>query len=93
MQTLWVRNNKWDVVTFVNRLNELLLQGQRIFQDYCRKNKDKILDEDMDEEDLKNILKQLNDIERLNEEDIKPLQKELQLMLESHRQNQLIALG
>jgi hypothetical protein len=45
------RNNKWDVVTFVNGLDELLMQGHRIFNDYYRKNKDKILEEDMDEED------------------------------------------
>lgn len=45
------RNNKWDVVTFVNGLDELLMQGHRIFNDYYRKNKDKILEEYMDEED------------------------------------------
>jgi hypothetical protein len=86
------RNNKWDVVTFVNGLNELLMQGQRIFKDYARKNKDKILEDDMDEEDLMNILKQLSDIERLSEEDVKPLRKELQLMLESHRSNKLVTM-
>ena len=79
------RNNKWDVVTFVSGLNELLLQGQRIFKDYYRKNKDKILDEDMDEGDLREILKQLSAIERLSEDDIKPIRKEIQLMLESYR--------
>jgi hypothetical protein len=85
------RNNKWDVVTFVNGLDELLMQGHRIFKDYYRKNKDKILEDDMDEEDLKNIWQQLCDIERLSEENVKPLRKELQLMLESHRSNQLVA--
>jgi predicted RNA-binding Zn-ribbon protein involved in translation (DUF1610 family) len=79
------RNNRWDVMTFVNGLNELLLQGQRIFKDYYRKNHDKILEEDMDEHDLQQILKQLQDIERLNEDEIKPIRKEIQLMLEGYR--------
>lgn len=79
------RNNKWDIMTFVNGLNELLLQGQRIFKDYYRRNRDKILDEDMDEGDLREILKQLDAIEKLNDDDIKPIRKEIQLMLESYR--------
>lgn len=79
------RNNKWDIMTFVNGLNELLLQGQRIFKDYYRKNRDKILEDDMEETDLREILSQLDAIERLNEDDIKPIRKELQLMLESQR--------
>lgn len=84
------RNNKWDIMTFVNGLNELLLQGQRIFTDYYRRNRDKILEEDMDEDDLKEIVKQLNAIETLNEDDIKPIRKELQLMLESHRVQMIV---
>jgi len=79
------RNNKWDVMTFVSGLNELLLQGQRIFKDYYRKNKVKILEEDMDEGDLIEILRQLDAIERLNDDDIKPIRKEIQLLLESYR--------
>jgi len=79
------RNNKWDVVTFVNGLNELLLQAQRIFRDYYRKNRDKILEEDMDERDLRDIIMQLDSIEKLNEEDIRPIRKDIEALLESHR--------
>ncbi len=80
-------NDKWDLVSFVNGLDELLLQGHRIFSEYYRKNKKKILEEDMDEKDLREILDKLARIERLNEEDIKPLRLDLQLMLESNRSN------
>jgi len=79
------RGDKWDLFTFTSGLNELLLQGQRIFRDYYRKNKSKILEEDMDESDLREILDQLEKIEELNEVDIKPLRQELQLMLEANR--------
>jgi hypothetical protein len=79
------RNNKWDVMTFMTGLNELLLQGHRIFKDYYRKNKEKILDEDMEEEDLMMILDKLDAIERLREEDVQPMRKDIQLMLESYR--------
>lgn len=78
-------DDKWDLVSFVNGLNELLLQGHKIFDEYYQKNKEKILDEDMTEEDLEALLKQLEKIEQLNENDVKPLRKELQLMLEGHR--------
>lgn len=79
------RNNKWEIVTFVNGLNELLLQGHKIFIDYYKNNKDKILEEDMSERDLNELLNILDNIEKLNNNDIKSLQMELQLMLETHR--------
>lgn len=84
-------NDKWDLVSFVNGLNELLLQGHRIFKDYYRKNKEKILEEDMDEGDLRDILIQLEKIEKLSEDDVKPLRIDLQLMLEGHRNLQQLA--
>jgi len=80
-------NDKWDIVSFVNGLDELLLQGHRIFTEFYKKNKQKILEEDMDEDDLREILDKLSRIERLNEEDIKPLRLDLQLILESNRNN------
>lgn len=81
------RNNKWDIVTFVNGLNEMIEQGHRIFEEYYRKNRQKILDEIMDESDLRDILKKLNDIERMNKDEVVPIRKELQLLLETHRDN------
>ena len=54
-------------------------------RNYYRKNKEKILDEDMEEEDLMMILDKLDAIERLREEDVQPMRKDIQLMLESYR--------
>jgi hypothetical protein len=76
------RNNKWDIVTFTKGLTDLLLQGHRIFSDYYNKDKKRILEEDMDEHDLKEILYQLQKIQDLNKSEIKPLIEDLQMMLE-----------
>lgn len=83
------RNNKWDLVTFVNGLNELLLQGHTIFTEYYKKNKEKILEEDMTAEDLEDIVEQLQRIEKLSEEDVKPIRQDIQLMLEGYRNSTL----
>jgi hypothetical protein len=85
-------NNTWNAMSFVNGLNELLLQGQRIFKSYYRNDKERIIEEDMNESHLLELIQKLDDIENLNEREIKPIRKELQLMLESHR-NQLQKVG
>ena len=85
-------NNTWNAMSFVNGLTELLLQGQRIFKRYYRSDKERILEEDMDEKDLRELIQKLDDIEDLNEREMKPIRKELQLMLESYR-NQLQKVG
>lgn len=79
------RNNKWDILTFSKGLNELLLQGHRIFSDYCKKDKKRILQEDMDEGDLRELLSQLDKISKLNKNEIKTLTEELQMMLEEFK--------
>jgi hypothetical protein len=81
------RNNKWDIVTFTKGLTDLLLQGHRIFTDYYNKDKKRILEEDMDEQDLREILSQLQKIQDLNKSEIKPLIEDLQMMLEEYREN------
>jgi hypothetical protein len=81
------RNNKWDIVTFTKGLTDLLLQGHKIFTDYYNKDKKRILEEDMDEQDLREILSQLQKIQDLNKSEIKPLIDELQMMLEEYREN------
>lgn len=78
------RNDKWDIVSFVNGLNELLLQGHRIFKQFYRKNKE-VVRGDMTEEELEEILNKLDDIENLNKQAVKPLYEELQFMLEAFR--------
>lgn len=79
------RNNKWDILTFSNGLNELLLQGHKIFSEYCKKDKKRILREDMDEGDLRELLSQLDKISKLNKNEIKTLTEELQMMLEEFK--------
>lgn len=85
------RNDKWELMTYVNGLNELLLQGHKIFKDYYKNNKDKILEEDLEEYELNEILRTLDNIENLNKNEIKPLHMELQLMLEENK-NRLVKL-
>jgi hypothetical protein len=79
------RNNKWDIVSFSKGLQELLLQGHRIFKDFYKSDKERILEEDMDEADLREILSQLQKIEDLNKNEIKPLIEDLQMMLEEFK--------
>jgi len=81
------RNNKWDIMTFTKGLTELLLQGHKIFKDYYEKDKDRILEEDMSEQEIKDVLSQLDQIEKLNKEELRPLLVELQMMLEEYREN------
>jgi hypothetical protein len=79
------RNNKWDIVSFSKGLQELLLQGHKIFKDFYKNDKKRILEEDMDEGDLREILSQLQKIEDLNKTEIKPLIEDLQMMLEEFK--------
>ena len=79
------RNDKWDMVSFVNGLNDLLLHGHKIFIDYYNKNKKRILEEDMTPRELNEALEQLENIKNLNKDEIKPIITELQLVLEEHR--------
>ena len=79
------RNNKWDLMTFTNGLTELLLQGHKIFKEYYQNDKNRILNEDMTEDELNEILCQLDKIELLNKNEIKPLKEDIQLMLEEYK--------
>jgi hypothetical protein len=78
------RNNKWDIMTFTNGLTELLLQGHKIFKEYYKNDKARILEEDMSEDELREILCQLDKIEKLNKTEIKPLIEDIQMMLEEY---------
>jgi len=81
------RNNKWDIMTFTNGLTELLLQGHKIFKDYYKKDKTRIIEEDMNEDEIKQVLDQLEQIEKLSKDELKPLLVDLQMMLEEYREN------
>jgi hypothetical protein len=81
------RNNKWDIMTFTKGLTELLLQGHKIFKDYYKNDKERILEEDMNEDEIKEVLNQLDQIEKLNKEELRPLLVDLQMMLEEYKEN------
>lgn len=78
------RGDKWDIVTFVNGLNEVLQNGNKIFQDYYRNNKDSVKDE-MTKEELEILVDKMYKIDLLNKEVVKPLYSELIAMLENYR--------
>jgi hypothetical protein len=81
------RNNKWDIMTFSKGLTELILQGHKIFKEYYKKDKDRILKEDMNESEIREVLDQLDEIEKLSKNELKPLLEDLQMMLEEYREN------
>jgi hypothetical protein len=71
-------------MTFYEWFNELLLQGHKIFKEYYKNDKARILEEDMSEDELREILCQLDKIEKLNKTEIKPLIEDIQMMLEEY---------
>lgn len=78
------RNNQWNVTSFMDGLNQIVLQAQKIFEDYYNKNKDRIADE-MTHDELISRVKLLNDIKELDQTYVKPIHKDLQIMLENYR--------
>lgn len=79
------RDNTWNVVNLNEGLEQLLKQGTRIFRHYARKNEEKILEEDMNEDELEDTLKTLHAIEEMNKKYIIPLMTDIQCMLETYR--------
>jgi DNA-directed RNA polymerase subunit RPC12/RpoP len=77
-------NDEWQTVSFVSALNKLVLQGTRIFKDYYRRNKKSVADE-MTKEEIENAVKTLNELENLNNTYVKPIHKDLELVLEQQR--------
>lgn len=77
-------NDEWQTVTFVNALNKLVLQGTRIFKDYYKRNKKSVADE-MTKEEIENAVKTLNELENLNNTYVKPIHKDLEMVLEQQR--------
>lgn len=78
------RGNKWDIVSHVNGLNEYILQGQKIFQNYYNKHKETIKDE-MTPEELEEIKKKLKAIEDRDTGTLKNFYNDLALSIESLR--------
>lgn len=78
------RGDKWDIVTYVKGLNEYLLQGYSIFQEYYGNYKETIKNE-MTQKELEDTLIKLKEIRDLNTDVIKNFYDDTILMLESIR--------
>lgn len=78
------RGDKWDIVSYVNGLNEYLLRGQQIFKEYYDKNKDAVKEE-MTKDELEQIKKTMEDIENLEINVLKKFHNDLAFMLETMR--------
>jgi arsenate reductase-like glutaredoxin family protein len=79
------KNNRWNVVTLKNGLEELIKQGTLIFQKYARGNEHKILEEDMTRDELEDIMDKLQQISNMHSKYIKSMSQDIQAMLESQK--------
>ena len=80
------KNDRWNVVTLKNGLEELLNQGTKIFRSYARHNENTILEEDMSIEELEDIMDKLRQIDAMNSKYVKTMCHDIQAMLESQKQ-------
>lgn len=79
------KNDKWNTMTFVNALDEILVHANNIFHNHFRKYRQEI-SEDMTEEELEDVEEKIYQVRNgLNENFIKPIHTEIQLLLEAHR--------
>ena len=90
------RNDKWDVITSANGVDELIMQAHKIFKNFYRNHKAEV-HEDMTEEETEEVLDRLDDMGRIrnvNTRDskiIKKYKEELFCMLESFRKQYYIS--
>jgi len=86
-------NNRWNVVPLCNGVNDLIKNANAIFQKYARKNKNKILEEDMDEDDFYKNIEEMNKVDDNTDHDsLLPLKREITAMLETYRNSLTTAL-
>lgn len=87
-------NNRWNVVPLCNGVNDLIKNANTIFQKYVRKNKERILEEDMDNHDFDKNIDEMNKIDHNADHDsLLPLKREITAMLETYRNNLTYALA
>lgn len=80
------RGNKWDIVTFVNGLKEMVLNSNEIFKEYYINNKDKIHD-GMTKDEVTNVLNTLYDTDNQLSELVKSLKNDMIAILENNRES------
>lgn len=86
-------NSRWNVVPLCNGVNDLIKNANAIFLKYARKNKNKILEEDMDERDFDKNMEEMNKVDHNTDHDsLLPLKREITAMLETYRNSLTSAL-
>jgi hypothetical protein len=76
-------DNKWTITTFKNGLDNIVVRISEIFNQFRIKHKKEVL-EDMSEDDLDDLVKQLDAITELSNKS-KDIKKEILLILENNR--------
>lgn len=84
------KNNRWNVTTLQNGLKELIEQGTRIFNEFLKDNKHRILDDDLTPEELEELLVQLSDIDQMRQKYVEPMKKDIQGLLESYKKTSMV---
>lgn len=82
------QNKKWNVIPLQNGLKDLIYKAITIFRDYVNDNKNRIIEEEMDERELETNLKELKKIEEyvsVNKQCLLPIVKDITAMLETYR--------
>ena len=76
-------NNKWFSVPMTEGLHMLIDQGTRIFKEYARKDKKRIIEEDIDEDEYDKNMRDLRKYEELDKKMIVETLKKLRCMLDT----------
>lgn len=82
------RGNKWDIVTFMNGLTEMVKNSNKLFQEYYNNNEDEVRN-GMTIEEREQILKQMYS-ENILQDIAKSIEKDIIVMLENQRNTGLI---
>jgi chaperonin cofactor prefoldin len=77
-------SNKWNITSFKEGLPKLVIQIQKIFEDYAKRNNQTIKNE-MTQDELIVNLDALNRIKNMDKKLINPIIKDLEILLEAKR--------
>lgn len=78
------RNNRWNATPFVIGLKEVITQLHQIFDQFYKSHSDSV-QEDMNEDEIREILDKLDEIGNLNNKIIIPVKNELLAVLDTNR--------
>lgn len=78
------RNNRWNATPFVIGLKEVIAQLHQIFDQFYKRHSE-VVQEDMNQEEIREILDKLEEIGNLNNKIIIPVKNELLAVLDTNR--------